>query len=122
MKKIIFGLLLFTILNSSKSIQACRLERVTLWTNSVVPIEIDSKFTIAETNIIINALNEMMNLTNIVFKKHAPNSNEKYLLYTKILPREEIGFKGGICPKFGVPSKPNVGYQFLECAKKHCSS
>lgn len=103
MKKIISGVFLLLLLTQNDLLHAGRLENVTLWTNSTVPIKIDLQFTVGERNIIIDALNEMMDQTNIVFKFYTEGSSEKYLLYTKILPREESGLEGGICPSFGMP-------------------
>lgn len=79
-----------------------RLENCTLWENSTIAFEIDKKFTFEETNLIIDALNEMMIQTNLVFKNHIPNRIENYTVYTKVDPCNEFQYlhaaTGGICP------------------------
>lgn len=65
------------------------------WPNSTIPIEIDQKFSIEETNIIIQSLNNMMNVTNLYFKKHNPAVIENFIRYTKYEVINEILDIGG---------------------------
>ena len=67
----------------------------TRWPNGIVPITFDNNFQLSERNVIINALNEIMAVTNITFKLH--RSEPDYIIYKKLTVKE-LGFKGGSSP------------------------